>query len=188
MRNPRLATRYAKALMDLAIEQNQLEEVNSSVNALEAACSDSRELTLLIKSPIIKADKKIKVLKAVIEKLGTDKMTEGFVNLICTKHREYFLTEIFSAFKEQYKIHKKIASVKLTVAHELSDEMKSKIESTVKSQLEGHDLDIEIAMKPEILGGFILEANNKQFDASILRDLKDVKDQFLKNIYIHNIR
>jgi len=184
MKNPLLASRYAKALLGLALEQNKLEEVRSSMSAFEAMTSGSKELTNLFRSPIIKSDKKINIVNALTEKTGTDEMTKGFINLIINKKRDVFLPEIFSAFAEQYKAHKNIGTVELTVAHELSDEMRAKIIENIKSQLNGQEIDLTINVDEKLIGGFVLEANNNLFDGSIARDLRDIKDQFLKNIYV----
>lgn len=184
MKNPLLATRYAKALLGLALEQNKLEEVNASMNVFAASTNGSKELANLFKSPIIKADKKVNIVNALVEKMGTDDMTKGFINLIINKKRDVFLPEIFTAFQQQYKAHKNIGTVELTVADELSDEMKNKIVESIKSQLNGQEVDLTIKVDEKLIGGFILESNNNQFDGSIARDLKDIKDQFLKNIYV----
>ena len=63
--NPRLAARYAKALLDLAVEKNELENVYNDMLFLRQAFRDSRDLVSLLRSPIIKADKKGKVLEAI---------------------------------------------------------------------------------------------------------------------------
>ena len=184
MKNPLLATRYAKALLGLSLEQNKLEEVNTSMNAFASMTNASRELSNLFRSPVIKADKKNNIVNALMEKAGTDEMTKGFINLIINKKRDVFLPEIFTAFQEQYKAHKNIGTVQLTVADELSDEMKNKIVDSIKSQLSGQEIDLHINVDEKLIGGFVLEANNNLFDGSIARDLKDIKDQFMKNIYI----
>jgi len=184
MKNPLLATRYAKALLGLALEQNKLEEVQTSMSALATTTSGSKELANLFRSPIIKADKKVNIVNALAEKMGTDDMTRGFINLIINKKRDVFLPEIFTAFQEQYKVHKNIGTVELTVADNLSDEMKNKIMESIKSQLNGQEIDLTIKVDEKLIGGFVLEANNNLFDGSIARDLKDIKDQFLKNIYV----
>lgn len=184
MKNPLLATRYAKALLGLALEQNKLEEVNTSMSAFEATTSGSKELTNLFRSPIIKADKKVNIVNALAGKMGTDDMTKGFINLIINKKRDVFLPEIFTAFQQQYKAHKNIGTVELTVAEELSAEMKTKITDSIKSQLNGQEIDLTIKVDEKLIGGFVLEANNNLFDGSIARDLKDIKDQFMKNIYV----
>jgi len=66
MPNPRLAARYAKSILDLAIERGQLEEVHDDMLFLQQAFRSSRELLVMIKSPVIKADKKDKVLGAIM--------------------------------------------------------------------------------------------------------------------------
>lgn len=184
MKNPLLATRYAKALLGLALEQNKLEEVNASMTAFANTTNGSKELANLFRSPIIKSDKKVNIVNALVEKMGTDDMTKGFINLIINKKRDFFLPEIFTAFQQQYKEHKNIGSVQLTVAEDLSDEMKNKIMESIQSQLNGQEIDLSIKVDKKLIGGFVLEANNNQFDGSIARDLKDIKDQFLKNIYV----
>ena len=183
MRNPLLATRYAKALMGLALEQGKLEEVHTSMSAFAAMTNGNAELKNLFRSPIIKADKKINIVNALVAKTGTDDMTRGFINLIIKKRRDVFLPEIFTAFHELYKTHKNISTVELTVAHDLSDEMKATITQQIKSQLNGQEIDLNIKVDDKLIGGFVLESNNNLFDASIARDLKDIRDQFMKNIY-----
>jgi len=47
---------------------------------------------------------------------------------------------------------------------------------------------LETAIKEELIGGFVLETENKLVDGSILRELNDVRKQFLNNDYIHKLR
>jgi F-type H+-transporting ATPase subunit delta len=54
MPNPRLATRYAKSLIDLAIEKGQLEKIFADMQWLQAVCKASREFVNVLKSPVIK--------------------------------------------------------------------------------------------------------------------------------------
>ena len=63
MPNPRLATRYAKSLIDLSIEKGQLEEVYADMQWLQSVCKSNRDFVTLLKSPVITGDKKIKILK-----------------------------------------------------------------------------------------------------------------------------
>jgi F-type H+-transporting ATPase subunit delta len=49
-------------------------------------------------------------------------------------------------------------------------------------------IDLETVVNQALIGGFILETAGKSLDASILRDLKDVKKQFLNNDYLHKLR
>src|SRR6187402_3377233 len=115
MPNPRLAGRYAKSLIDLANEKGQLEEVHNDMLFLQQAFQSSKELVVMIKSPIIKADKKEKVLAAITGgKISV--ITTTFYELLLRKGRESFLPEIITAFIDQYKVLKGIQVVKLTTA------------------------------------------------------------------------
>ena len=84
MQNPRLASRYAKSLMDLAIEQNKLIAIYNDMLGLKSVFKHSRDLVMLMRSPIVKADKKHIVVKEIIHG-KVDAMTEGFINLIVSK-------------------------------------------------------------------------------------------------------
>jgi F-type H+-transporting ATPase subunit delta len=78
MQNPRLAQRYAKSLIDLSEEMNQLDLVHDDIMLLQAICIQSREFVLMLKSPIINADKKHKIINAVTEN-KISKITQTFI-------------------------------------------------------------------------------------------------------------
>ena len=70
----------------------------------------------------------------------------------------------------------------------LSDEVKDAIIKKVKTDTSIDTIEMETFVKPELIGGFVLEFDNNLVDASIVRDLRDVKSQFDKNIYVRQIR
>ena len=126
MNNPRLAGRYAKSLLDLAIEQNQLDVVYADINLLKEINKSNPDFVSLLKSPIVSSDKKDKIIQAVIgDKVC--KLTMLFINLLTSKTREGNLPEIVTTFIEQYNSLKNIQTVKLTTAHPISEELKNSI-------------------------------------------------------------
>ncbi len=187
MPNPRLAGRYAKSLIDLSIEKNQLEAVYADMKYLQALSKASREFTNLLSSPIIKADQKSSVIDALTKgKVG--ELTAAFTSLLVKKGREGELPEIASAFVEQYNAMKGIHKVKLTTAVPVSDELKQSIETKVRTERGLGSVELETAVDEKLIGGFVLDFNNNLVDASILRDLKDIKKQFSQNLFIHGLR
>ena len=187
MPNPRLATRYAKSLIDLSAERGQLEAVYADMKYLQAACKASKELVSLLRSPIIKADMKGKILEAVTTgKIG--ELTTAFNKLLVTKGRESDLPEITSAFIAQYNSIKGISKATLTTALQLSDELKKSIEAKLASEASLKNIELSTEVNETLIGGFTLEFEGKLVDASVARDLKDIKKQFVGNIYVQNIR
>lgn len=186
MNNPRLAGRYAKSLLDLAIEQNELEAVYADMKLLQQINKSNTDFVALLRSPIVSSDKKDKIIDAVIGN-KVSKLTMLFINLLTTKTRESNLPEIVNTFITQYNTLKNIQTVKLTTATPISEELKNSIVAKVRSST-STAVEIETSVKEELIGGFKLEVGGTLIDASILRDLNDVRKQFLNNEYIHSLR
>lgn len=187
MLNPRLAGRYAKSLIDLSVERNQLDEVYKDMQYLQAVCKASREFVVLLKSPVIPKDKKNSALTAVTSGKISE-LTAAFNKLLINKNREFYLPEIVNAFIDQYNAIKGIHRVKLTTAVPVSEEVKKSIVNKMTAENSLQHIELESVVKEELIGGFILEFNNNLVDASIQRDLRDLKAQFDKNIYVQQIR
>jgi F-type H+-transporting ATPase subunit delta len=185
--NPRLAARYAKAVLDLAIEKGQLEEVYKDMLLLKQAFSDSRDLVTLLRSPIIKADKKGKVLDAITAGKITA-MTTSFYKLLLAKEREAYFPEIVTAFIEEYKIHKGIHTVRLTTAAPVSEELKQSILGKIREAQHFQQVELQTAVDESLIGGFVLEADGQRVDASIAFELHNIKKQFQNNDFIYKIR
>ena len=187
MPNPRLASRYAKSLLDLAVEKGQLEQANSDMLYLQQLTKSSREFLNILRSPIISADKKQSIIDAVTAgKIG--ELTSAFTKLLVSKGREGELPEIVTAFIKQYKAKKEIHTVKLTTATAVSDDVKNSIVEQVKKTSNMQNIELEAIVDPSIIGGFVLQAGDKLVDASISYDLKEISKQFESNDFIYKVR
>jgi F-type H+-transporting ATPase subunit delta len=187
MPNPRLATRYAKSLIDLAIEKNQLEEVYADMQWLSGVSKSNRDFVNLLRSPVVKGETKQKVLAAVTEgKISA--MTAGFNRLLVAKGRESNLPEISEAFIKSYKVKKEIQTVRLITATTISESLKNEIIDQVKKSGDFKHVELEEKIDESLIGGFVLQVGDKLIDASVLYDLKNISKQFENNDFIYNIR
>ncbi len=187
MPNPRLAARYAKSLLDLAIEKDQLEKVYADMQWLQAVNKSNRDFVVLLRSPVIKGDKKEKIIEAVTRG-NISEMTAGFIRLMVRKSREGFLPEVVTAFVNQYKLYKNIHTIKLTTAVPVSDKVKSQIMDRIKKTTDMKNIELESVVNEDIVGGFVLQAGDKLIDASIAYDLKAIARQFENNDFIYKLR
>lgn len=187
MLNPRLATRYAKALIDLSIERGELEKVYADMQLLQQICKSNRDFVVMLRSPVIKPDVKGKIVEAVLAgKVG--ELTTAFNRLLVKKIREGNLPEVSAAFIRQYKDHKKIYTVKMTTAAPLSDELKNAIVNQIKSISDMQNIELETSINEDLIGGFVLQIGDKLIDASIAYDLKVIARQFENNDFIYKVR
>ena len=175
-----VANRYAKSLMDLAIEHNQLDAIRFDMKSVENLCNANREFSLFLQSPIIQIDKKIKIIESIFTE-HIHKITLNFLILITKKHRAFIIKEIAIAFDEQFKINKNIFTAIVTSAAALDTSTKKKIKELIKSQMNG-DVEIIEKIDPNTIGGFILKVGDVQIDKSVSRQLNDIKKQLTSKI------
>jgi len=180
-----VASRYAKSLIDLAVETKQLEEVANDMRLIKKVCKENREFVILLESPVVKTDKKMAIFKSVFGgKISVT--TSTFLDLIARKRREGYIDDIAYAFDEQYKLYKNITTAVVTTAVALDAATKGKIVDIVKKNATGEVQLIEKIDKT-LIGGFILTVNDKQVDTSIKRKLNDLRKNFSTNLYVPDL-
>jgi F-type H+-transporting ATPase subunit delta len=187
MPNSRLAARYAKSVLDLSIEKGRLDVVYNDMQFIRDLCLSSRDLVSVLKSPVIKADKKDKILEAITAG-KVDIITATFNKLLVNKGRESYLPEIADAFIQQYKDLKNIYTVKLTTAVPVGEDLKNSIVDKIRATSSMQNIELNSEVDEEIIGGFVLEIGDKLVDASIAYDLNNVRKQFRNNDFIYKIR
>ena len=187
MPNPRLASRYAKSLIDLAIEKNLVEQIFADMQWLQKLLKASRDFANLLRCPIVKPQKKQQVVETIIKGNVSD-TTVLFVRLLIAKGRESSLPEIITSFIEQYKQYKNIYTVKLATASVLSDDLKNAIINQIKKTSEMQNIELETTINEDLIGGFVLQAGDKLIDASVAYGLKQIARQFENNDFVYKIR
>lgn len=187
MSNTRLATRYAKSLIDLAIERNELDKAYADMKWLQSLCKSNRDFVNMLRSPVIKSDTKGNIIVAVAQD-NIGKLVNSFIHLLVNKGREGSLPEITTQFIEQYKKHKEIYSIKLTTASPVGEETKTMLIELLRNLTNMRNIELETVVREEIIGGFILQTNERLADASIAYDLKEISRQFENNDFIYKIR
>jgi len=187
MSNPRLAGRYAQSLIDLAEEQQQTDTVYADICYLRQLCAGNPDFTQMLKSPVITSDKKEKILEAITAgKISA--LTSAFLHLLLRKTREQHLPDMANAFIRLYNQRKGIGVAQLTTAVPVSDALRQQILDRIAASTSFQKIELETKVNEELIGGFTLQLDDQFIDASVLRDLNDVKKQFLNNEYIHSIR
>ena len=183
MRDIKVASRYANSLLKIAIDENSLEELYSDMEAVRKVCDENRELVLLLKSPIIKRDKKQAILNDVFG-ANLSKMSNLFISLIIKKKRAGLLGDIASAFNSAYKNYKQIRTAQITSAIALTQSQKDGIVAVLNDASKGDSLELVEVVDPSIIGGLIVRVGDKQIDESIKRKLKNLEMEFDNNLYI----
>lgn len=182
MQGIRVASRYAKAFVELSTEQGVLEQAYADMNTVVGVCKGNPDFMTFLKSPVIKEAKKEEALNKVFGgKLN--KATDNFIQLIVNKKREMFLAEIAAEFISQYKENKKILTAVVTTANGLDATTREQIIKIVKGEGTSEVIVEEVTDKA-LIGGLIIRVGDKQIDSSIARKLNNLRRSFAENPYL----
>jgi F-type H+-transporting ATPase subunit delta len=183
MAHSRVASRYVKSLLSLAEEQKVLDQVHADMQLLDSVCKSSRDFSLMLKSPIIRHDKKRDILEAIF-KNKVHKITMAIIDILTKKNREPLLPEIAAEFHHAYNVYKGIQKATITTTVAMDHATRTEIEAIVKKLSDKTQVEVVQKVDSSLIGGFVLNVGDKQIDASIKTKLKTLQVKFSENPYI----
>jgi F-type H+-transporting ATPase subunit delta len=186
MADSRVASRYVKSLLGLAVEKDVLDKVHHDMTLFSKVCDENRDFALMLRNPVIKHDTK----RAILEKIfkgRVNNLTLAMFDIITRKNREPLLLAIASTFHLAYNEYKEIGGATITTAIPLDSKLRSEIEQIVKKLSDKREVEIEEKIDADMIGGFELNVGDRQIDASIKNKLKALKLKFSQNPYIKEI-
>lgn len=176
MSTHRIASRYAKPLLDLAVEQNVLEAVKDDMVGFVNLCEANRDFLLMIKSPVIPHLKKAEILKQIFEGKA-NKLTLSVFDIIARKNRENLLDEIAKEFVVQYNAKMGLVNATVTTTFPLDEKMRKSFRKIVKD-VTGGEAILKEEINKDIIGGFILKMGDRQLNQSVSATLDEIKLKF----------
>lgn len=181
-----VAYRYARSLMELALERGALASAHEDMALVANTCAASRDLVVLLNSPVVKADKKEKVLEQVFAgKVGT--LTNSFIGILVRKGREALIPQMAAAFNELYKQQNGIVTAEVTSAVPLDDTARKRVMELANGKHPGKSIELLEKVDPSLIGGVTIRIGDEQYDGSVSRRLSDMRREFSKNPYIPEI-
>jgi F-type H+-transporting ATPase subunit delta len=179
MASSRIASRYSKSLLDLATAGGKLEEVKKDMDTVAAICSESRDLTNLLKNPIVTSAAKKAILTNVFS--NTDELTQSFVSFLVDKKREDELHMVATNFVASYNEMKGIASATVISAIPMDGATLTKMKKYVETLIGKSDIEITNEVDPTIIGGVIIKHEDKLLDKSVSKELREIRKQLIYN-------
>ena len=178
----RLANRYAKSVLDLALEKDVVDAVTADVRKMSDIINGHSEFMRLLRSPIIHPAKKMPILVAVFEG-RVHPILMHFMEILGRKHREEHLPEILKVYLERFNEMRHIKTVKITTTVTIEAELKDKIAESRRESAEA-TVEMESVVNPDLIGGYIIRYGDKQYDASVIRNLRLMRKEFEQNTYV----
>jgi len=177
MASTKSAARYAKALLDLTLENGSVEAVEKDLIRFVQVVKESNDFRIFLNSPVVRDDKKIAIYQLVFE--GFNPLTMQFFALVTKNGREQLLPEIAAQFERQLMKNRGIVSGSIVSATPLTEKTKQEILDRIAPAFEG-SLQLSESVDSSLLGGFVIRIEDKQIDASVANKLKELRQELVK--------
>ncbi len=177
MKSTKAASRYAKALLELAIDQKKINSILGDMVFLLEVSSESKDFELLVNSPLVKSDKKIEIFQLIFEQFEKESM--DFIKLITNNRRESMLPAIARSFDMLVKDYRGIVPVTIITASKMDSETRDALLTKIKSSVKG-ELELTERIDESLIGGFLVEMGDIQIDATVLNQFNNLKQRLTR--------
>ncbi len=174
-----LARRYAKALIDLALEKGQVSQVGEELARIVAVFDDCPELILLFTDPTVPAQRKEKILEEILGKGQIQELTRRFTALLLAKGRLLGIHEIAAAYRDLADQLEKKVRAQIRSAVPLEKEEVDRFRK-VLSEISGKEVVLEVEVDENLVGGVVTRIGGEVYDGSLRNQLVQVRENLSK--------
>lgn len=161
-----LAGRYATALFELARETRAIDAVERDLATVRAALDQSDDFEALTTSPVVAREAAAKAVLSTADELGVDGVTRNFLGVLAHNRRLGELPAIIRAFRLLAARHRGEVTAEVTSAHPLEGEQVEALKQSLRQRV-GRDVNVELAVDPQLLGGLVVRIGSQMIDSSI---------------------
>jgi ATP synthase F1 delta subunit len=169
-----IAQVYARALFEVATEQDSLDEIHEQLNAFADAMHENRQLTTFFFSPYFSVEEKKDGLERSVQ--GADPAFANFLQALIERQRMPVIFRIRTDFETLWDDARKLLPVRITSAVTLDADTVKRLGDRIGQQT-GKQTEISTDVDPDILGGVVLRVGNVILDASIKNRLEQLRKQ-----------
>ena len=170
-----ISVRYARALFKASVEAKNSDKVYADMQVLAASYAEVPALKATIDNPMLSRQQKEDLLIAAAG-VAPCELTRTFFGLVLKEGRERIMQFIANSFITLYRKHNNLISAKLTTATTLDSQTEAKLRRLVESKTNG-TVEFKTDVKPELIGGFVLEYDTYRMDASVKSQLNTILSQ-----------
>ena len=173
-----VARRYARAVLEIAVELGQLDAIVDEMNAFADAWDASPEFRNAIENPLVAQAAKKAVIGALAERLGASATTRHTLLLLVDRRRAKTLPYLAQTLRELADARKGLLRAEVTTAIPLSDTYYARLEAQLEV-MTGKRVVVERRTDPSLIAGVVTRIGDRILDGSLRTRLQSLRDALL---------
>ncbi len=174
-----LTRRYAKALVELGVENKAVDSYGEELARVQAVFAEEKLLTQFLESPTLELDKKAAMLADVASAMKLSENMSKFLGLLLNKDRLRYLTQIEEMYRGLADELSGTLRARIVAAEALSDAQQQEIGSSLEKQT-GKRVALTVSVDPALIGGVQTEIGGRLFDGSVKTQLNRIEESLTK--------
>ena len=186
MKNSILASRYAKAIFEIALQNDSVDIINQDLGSFVEVLEDNSKLAMIFSHPRLSRDEKYQIVDDFYNVAFENEYVKNFLHLLIKKKREKELSNIFYSWQDFFNRYKEVLPVEVVSASELSSQQVESLRSKILVKTKREPM-FNIEIKPQLLGGMIIKYEDKIIDGSVLKQVQQLTAS-IKDIPVAKLR
>ena len=173
------ADRYSLALYELAIEANNLSEIEAHSTSIINLIDSSESFKSLIKDPTNKKEDQLNALNKISEQYKLNELLTKFLNFLITKRRFFYVDKILKSFLETCSIKRGELKAELTSAKDLTENEVNSIKDELTKNFSSK-VKLNYIHDASLIGGLIVQVGSTMVDTSIKNKLQQIENRMIE--------
>jgi F-type H+-transporting ATPase subunit delta len=173
------ATRYAKALLDVAISESDPAVIERDLATMVDAFTNHAELKRALTSPGTPQQARVSLVNALTSRAGAQAPVAKLLAMLAERGRLELLPSLLDVYRERLLAHRNVVRATVTSAAPLSPDKVQRLEASL-SRLTGKQVQIETSVDPAIIGGVVTRIGSTVYDGSIRTQLQKMRQQLVE--------
>ena len=173
------ATRYAKALFDVALQEKaDLEKIARDLDEATQTITHSAELRLALERAGVPDASRKAVMEQVADRLGVTTQVKKLLVALTNARKLEIVKDLAEAYQERLLAHQNIVRAEVTSAAPLSAEKTKALEESL-SKVTGKKVELSVSVDPELLGGVVARIGSTVYDGSVKMQLQRMRKELV---------
>jgi F-type H+-transporting ATPase subunit delta len=173
------AARYAKALLDIAVQESNPEQVEQELADFVEVVQQHADLERALGNPVVSAGDKRAIVEQVLQRLGPSSPTAKLLLLLAGRGRLALVPVVLDVYRERLQEHRQIVLAEVTTAEPLAPERATALQERLAT-MTGRTVTMTTRVNPEILGGVVTRIGSTVYDGSVATQLARVRDRLME--------
>jgi len=173
------ATRYAKALLDVAIRESDPSRIETDLQTVVTAMTEHADLRRAMVSPAIPQSVRVNVMRAVTSHIGVQPPLAKLLDLLAMRGRLELVPQLLEVYRERLLAHRNIVRATVAAATPLSPDKVQALEHSL-GELTGKQMQLAVEVDPALIGGVVTRIGSTVYDGSIRTQLQKMKQRLVE--------